>query len=174
MGPFIYPDEIARRWLEAQGIDWEAMANDRGGIASAQLAILRKAARFFGIPGLVDNARATIARVEKSQTKEAARSKKEERAIYARNLYNTVVGTLSTGITEQYNEAAGPDKMLQWLPSSADNHDMHHALNYGKVMSVKTAEAKELGTRYGCKCGWRFLSESATIKALNSKFSKTK
>lgn len=170
----IYPDEIARKWLESNGMSWEEVANSRGGITAAQLKILRKAATFFGVPELVDNARKTIARVERSQVKEAARSKAEGRAIYARNLYNTIVGTLSTGITERYMEAAGDDQMLQWLPSDAREIDPHHALNYGKVMKVETAEKKELGTRYGCKCGWRFLSESATIKALNSKFSKNK
>lgn len=167
----IYPDQIAREWLDAQGIDWEEMANGRGGVSAAQLTILRQAARFFGIPGLVDNARQTIARVEKSQVLQAVRSKAEGRAIYARNLYNTVVGTLSTGITEQYMEAAESGKLLTWLPSDAEEIDPHHALNYGKTMTVKTAQAKELGTRYGCKCGWRFASESATIKALNKKFS---
>lgn len=167
----IYPDQIARDWLESQGIDWDAIANGRGGITGAQLAILREAARFFGIPGLVANARETIAKVERSQVLQAVRSRKEGRAIYARNLYNTVVGTLSTGITEQYMAAAGDGKMLQWLPSDAREIDPHHALNYGKVMKVETAKAKELGTRYGCKCGWRFPSESATIKALNKKFS---
>lgn len=168
----IYPDEIARKWLDRQGIDWEALANGRGGLAAAQLKVLRDAARFFGVPELVKNARATIARVEQSQVLQATRSRKEGRAIYARNLYNTVVGTLSTAITEQYMEAAGDGKLLKWLPSDAEEIDPHHALNYGKVMKVETAKAKELGTRYGCKCGWHFISESATISALNRKFTK--
>lgn len=168
----IYPDEIARNWLEAQGIDWEALANGRGGLAAAQLKILREAARFFGVPELVTNARKTIDRVDKSQTMQATRSKKEGRAVYARNLYNTIVGTLSSGITEQYMEAASEEQLLKWLPSDAEEIDPHHALNYGKVMKVKTAKAKELGTRYGCKCGWHFISESATIKALNKQFTK--
>lgn len=172
MGQHIYPDEIAREWLDAQGIDWDEIVNSRGGITAAQLSILRQAARHFGIPGLVDNARETIARVEKSQVLQAARSKKEGRAIYARNLYNTIVGTLSTGITEQYMEAAKEGQMLQWLPSGAKEADMLHALNYGKVMKVETAQKKELGTRYGCKCGWHFISEGETIKALNKRFMK--
>lgn len=167
----IYPDQIAREWLEAQGIDWDEIANERGGITSAQLAILRDAAKHFGVPELVENARATINRVSQSQALMAARAIKEGRAVYARNLKNTVIGTLSTGITEQYYDKVNPKKMIKWLPSDADEIDPHHALNYGKVMTVATAEKKELGTRYGCKCGFRFVSEDATIKTLNNKFS---
>lgn len=169
----IYPDEIAREWLEAQGIDWLALANGRGGIQAAQLAILRAAARFFGVPGLVDNARETIARVNRSQVMQEAKSAAAGRAIYARNLKNTIVGTLSSAITEQYMAAAEPGQFLKWLPSDAREIDPQHALNYGKTMKVETAKTKELGTRYGCKCGWHFISESATIKALNLKFSNS-
>lgn len=167
----VYPDQIAREWLEAQGIDWEQIANEHGGIKAAQLAILREAAEHFGAPELVENARDTIARVSQSQVLMAARAAKEGRAIYARNLKNTIVGTLSTAITEQYYKQGNPDQMIKWLPSDAEEIDPHHALNYGKVMKLQTAQAKELGTRYGCKCGFQFLRESATIKRLNKKFS---
>ena len=45
---------------------------------------------------------------------------------------------------------------LQWLPSSSEEADPFHGLNYGKEVTLKSALKSGLGVSYGCKCGTKF------------------
>lgn len=50
----------------------------------------------------------------------------------------------------------GKGKKFEWLPSSANNPDPLHQLNYGKIFDFDSV--KELpGERYGCQCGMNIL-----------------
>lgn len=156
----LYPRDIAEEYLISLGIDFEAMANDSGGIVRAQLQILTQASKHFNAPNLAKDARKTIARISNTPNQN-----------YAANLYNTVLGILTTSITEEYYRTANPNQMVTWLPSDAEEQDLEHALNYGKTMTVKTAQKKGLGIRIGCKCGFSFKKEDDTITQLNKQFS---
>ena len=54
-------------------------------------------------------------------------------------------------IKEQFD---GKGKKFEWLPSSAENPDPVHQLNYGKIFDFDTTEELP-GERYGCQCGMR-------------------
>lgn len=70
---------------------------------------------------------------------------------------NIVLSYLMAALTFQMgiNDGRRQTKLI-WLPSSSENADPFHALNYGKEMTLKSALKKGLGHSYGCKCGIQF------------------
>lgn len=59
---------------------------------------------------------------------------------------NEIVLQMSESIRSNYE-----GEYYTWLPSSADEPDPEHQLNYGKVFQVGVGEMP--GERYGCQCG---------------------
>lgn len=153
------PNVKAKQFLAKEGIDYEKVANQRGGITKEQLKILDKAARHFNSPSLIDNARQTIVRLSGSKVVGNVKGEKgatESRAeIYARNLDDTIEGTLTAAIGTAHLQSLG-DAKIQWLPSSAEEQDHEHMKNYGKFMPASTALSRGLTTRYGCKCSYKY------------------
>jgi hypothetical protein len=153
------PWEMAELYLESLGINFDDIYNDRGGIHRAQLTIMQNAGLFSA--EVIANTRQTIARLEKSANKKNIN--------FTANVKNTMIGTIATGITESIHEKADPDKLIIWDPSFADEIDPLHALNYGKTMKLSTAKKKELGTRYGCKCGMTFVINDPELNELKKR-----
>jgi len=63
---------------------------------------------------------------------------------------NEVILQISGEIKDRY---AG--EQYTWLPSSAEEPDPEHQLNYGKVFTIGDGEMP--GERYGCQCGMEIL-----------------
>ncbi|MDR3050007.1 MAG: hypothetical protein LBV16_09300 [Elusimicrobiota bacterium] len=94
----------------------------------------------------------------KAQGESAAEAKAQAingGALLKARLSDLVVEKASEDIKEKF---AG--KQYIWLPSSAEDPDPVHALNYGKTFIV--GEGEQPGERYGCRCGMEFLGVSHT------------
>jgi hypothetical protein len=156
----INPWELAEQYLLSLGIDWDDLYNDRGGIRREQLTIMQNAPFFSDL--IIANTRQTINRLEKSANKKNIN--------FAANVMNTMIGTVATGITETIHQETPPETLIIWTASFADEIDPLHAVNYGRTMTLKTAQKKELGTRYGCKCGMAFPVTDPEMDELKKKF----
>ena len=132
------------------------MNNKRNGIQQAQLTVLHS----IPVMGseIAKNARTTIKRLSKSANK--------KNLDYSANLQNTIKGTVASGVTQVIDEEIPDTTMIQWLPSHADEIDPQHARNYGKQMTKEQALQLGLGTRYGCKCGMKILTDVDQTKRL--------
>lgn len=98
--------------------------------------------------GAKENAYKTINRLEKSQNK----------VNFDANLKNTLAGTVQFSFMnslENLPKSTKQNTIIQWMPSSSDEHRIEHALNYGKTMTLQQALDRGLGLDYGCKCGMR-------------------
>lgn len=155
-----YPAELASRYLALIGVNYESIYNDDNGMTRAQLSILSGARFFKDIKG---NAYKTIHRLHASANR--------KNIDFGANLKNTLEGTVSAGIMEKLDDtltAAEQKKIIiKWLPSSADEQDPFHALNYGKTMTLYDARKKGLGTRYGCQCGFEVVSRTDAKQLTN-------
>lgn len=69
---------------------------------------------------------------------------------------NEVITQIATEIKDKY---AG--ESYTWLPSSADEPDPEHQLNYGKVFVI--GEGEQPGDRYGCQCGMEILVKGSSL-----------
>lgn len=70
---------------------------------------------------------------------------------------NEIVSQVAEGIKEKYAGEA-----YTWLPSSADEPDPEHQLNYGKVFQIGVGEMP--GDRYGCQCGMEIQVKETQLK----------
>lgn len=70
---------------------------------------------------------------------------------------NEVVYQISGLIKENYS-----GEQYEWLPSSADEPDPEHQLNYGKIFTV--GEGEMPGERYGCQCGMHILVKQTQLE----------
>lgn len=156
----IYPHELAAQYLAAIGVSYDAIYNDDDGIKRAQLNILSGA---FFYRELKKNAYKTIHRLHASANR--------KNLDFAANLKNTLEGTVSAGLMETLDSSipvAEQKKIMgTWLPSSADEQDPFHALNYGKTMSLYEARKRGLGTRWGCQCGFE-VKQPNGVKSLDN------
>lgn len=69
---------------------------------------------------------------------------------------NEVVQQVAGKIKDKY---AG--EFYIWLPSSADEPDPEHQLNYGEKFQLGVGEMP--GDRYGCQCGMEILTEDDSL-----------
>jgi hypothetical protein len=156
----INPSEIALSYLIAQGIEFDDVYNDNDGVTRTQLSIL-VGMKFF-TKETKTNLYKTIHRLHASANKKNIN--------FAANIKNTLVGTVSSTLVESLDVKAKEDKgiLIRWLPSSADEADPMHSLNYGKIMTMGVAIQKGLGVRYGCQCGMEILHKSDAKKLNNT------
>jgi hypothetical protein len=150
-----YPYVIATQFLNYIGLDIASIYNDRGGIQRQQLKVLNS---MDSLSKIKSNAYQTIHRLEKSKNKSSLD--------FTKNLQNVVGGTATAGVMATLDALphhTKKDIMIKWLPSSADEHDIVHGLNYGETMSLETALHKKLGTRYGCKCGFEVVKGNEEV-----------
>ena len=156
-----YPHQISEQYLLDLGVDFENVVNDSGGILRQQLTILSSAPFFKAI--IKKNAYLTIARLNKS--------KNLKNIDVNKNVKNTLVGTVSGALMDYIDQDATQEvkkgTIIKWLPSSANEADPFHALQYGKTMTIEAAISKGLGVRYNCQCGMRIVSEP-TEKSINT------
>jgi hypothetical protein len=73
-----------------------------------------------------------------------------DKALLVQRIENAVVYEISQGIRESYH-----GERYVWLPSSADDPDPEHQLNYGMEFTVGDGEMP--GERWGCQCGMEIL-----------------
>lgn len=69
---------------------------------------------------------------------------------------NEVITQISAEIKTNYE-----GEQYEWLPSSADEPDPEHQLNYGKIFTVGDGEFP--GDRYGCQCGANILVKESDL-----------
>jgi hypothetical protein len=69
---------------------------------------------------------------------------------------NEVVLQISEKIRSNYS-----GEFYIWLPSSANEPDPEHQLNYGKKFQVGVGE--QPGDRYGCQCGMQILTDETKL-----------
>ena len=152
-----YPHEIAEEYLIHLGVNFDAIYNGDGGIKRAQLTAL-SSAPFFK-KDIKANAYKTINRLSASANKKSLD--------FNKNLYNTLTGTVTAGIMEsleKIDDKTKTETMIKWLPSSANEQDPFHALQYGKVMTLDAAIKKGLGVRYNCQCGFEIVDKKSSEK----------
>lgn len=150
----IYPHNEAEKALEASPVNPDDVYNDRDGITRAQLTAIN--ALPYASDTIKKNTYLTIHRLHASANK--------ANVDFAANVKNTMVGSISSAfmqaVDENLSENQKKTTMIKWLPSSANEPDPFHALNYGKTMSLDQAIKKGLGQRYGCQCGMEILNGS--------------
>ena len=146
-----YPNSVALEILLLVGINQYELYDE------AEEEFTEKAALIFAFTGalglfLKSNAAKTITRL---------RASKNPAIKFGRNLELALVGSLSTAIMEHLSADFENEKdkspLVRWIASSARDPDPFHAVQYGKVMSLRRARTLGLGTRYGCQCGFEFV-----------------
>lgn len=178
---FIFtPAQVAENIIEETGVDENAVYNDRDGVTRAQLTALSAASKTIGnvtytdadgkkkSSTLKENVYKTIHRLHGS-----ANSKNIDFAANIKNtMYNTIQFEVMNQVKSQIPKSELENTQITWLPSTANEQDPFHALQYGKTMSMQAALDKGLGTRFGCQCGMRINKASKeteeTLKKANS------
>ena len=162
----ISPYEQSKEFLESVGVDFDKVYNDSGGRNQAQLSILLK------IPNLgkelAANAYKTIKRFNDSNFANAeGTTQKEVNAHYnwEANIEQTLVGTTSTALMDAAVETS-PNQLIKWLPSTAKEENVEHALQYGRTMQLKKARDLGLGVRYICQCSFEVVNEEEQLNLI--------
>lgn len=170
-----YPYRVAESVIEESGIVFDEVYNDRDGVKREQLTVLSAASNALGTvesskggnTTLKKNVYTTIHRLHAS----ANRKNIDFAANIKNTMYNTVQFEVMNKLDDETTEKQRKDTIIKWLPSTANEQDPFHALNYGKTMSMQEALDKGLGTRYGCQCGMQIVSSpdevDETIDNLN-------
>lgn len=160
----VEPFEFALAMLESLGIDFSEIYNERDGIRRSQLRVIN---RLNAVSDARVNAYSTIHRLYASPNR--------DNLDFGKNLKNTLTGTVKTALMDTLDDLPLKEKRkitIRWLPSSADESDPQHALNYGKTMTLDVAIRKGLGVRYGCKCSFQVISGEDIVKKHLDKFKK--
>lgn len=85
------------------------------------------------------------------------KSLKANPALLIQRIQNEVVTQISEEIKDKY---AG--EQYEWLPSSSEEPDPEHQLNYGKIFTIGVGEMPN--ERYGCKCGMNILVKGSKLE----------
>ncbi len=161
---YIYPYTMAENLIEWFGIDFDDFYNDDGGIKREQLKIIN---RYSVLTGAKSNAYQTISRLE--------RSKNKDNIDFAKNIKNTITGTLSSEIIQSIANSKYADKIIiEWQPSSAEEERATHALHYGQKMTIKKAVKLGLAVEYNCQCGIKVVSGQQYVKPIVQRLNKGK
>lgn len=81
----------------------------------------------------------------------------DDPALLVQRVQNEVVTQISGEIKDKY---AG--EFYIWLPSSAEEPDPEHQLNYGQKFQV--GDGEQPGDRYGCQCGMEILVDGSSLE----------
>jgi hypothetical protein len=81
----------------------------------------------------------------------------DDPALLVQRVQNEVVTQIAGEIRDNY---AG--EFYIWLPSSAEEPDPEHQLNYGQKFQV--GDGEQPGDRYGCQCGMEILVDGSTLE----------
>lgn len=96
----------------------------------------------------------------KSAGKELQAEILDDPKLLIQRVQNEVVQQMQKGIQEKYRGARA-----RWLPSSADEPDPEHQLNYGKEYEIgEGINGEEPGDRFGCQCGVEILTTETELK----------
>lgn len=90
----------------------------------------------------------------KVQAREEALNNKKQ---IVQRVRNATVREISKEIGEQYD-----GERYRWLPSSANEADPLHQLNYGKIFTIGIGEMP--GEREGCQCGMEILVDETELE----------
>lgn len=155
---------MAENLLDWFNINVDRIYNERGGMQREQLKLINK---YTILSGAKSNAYMTIKRLEKSKNK--------QNIDFAANIKNTMLGTLSSEITQTLASSPNADDIIiEWQPSSAKEERATHALHYGQRMSIKQAERLGLGVEYNCQCGMKFISGQVYAQPIINKINRGK
>ncbi|AUR91077.1 hypothetical protein NVP1155O_04 [Vibrio phage 1.155.O._10N.222.55.B3] len=156
---------MAEDILIESGFDFDEMVNDSFGIYQAQLKFFSQFA--VGI-NLRKNAYKTIHRLRASKNK--------KNLDFEANLRNTMIGTVKAALMEEFERVPKEQQgeiIIKWLPSSAHEADDQHGLQYGRIMTMREALRRGLGTRWGCQCGFKVISGGAIVTETINQFKKS-
>jgi hypothetical protein len=95
--------------------------------------------------------------IKEGESKSAALDETlNEKAMLVNRVQNTVIFNISQSIKENYS-----GEYYRWLPSSANEPDPLHQLNYGKTFQI--GDGEQPGERFGCQCGMEILVPGDTL-----------
>lgn len=160
------PNEIAIAALADIDFDIGALVYFRNGLPIINKKEAKKLNRLPNSEEVLENIGKTLSRMKK------IRRDGGDPDITA-NISNTIGGTITTHVIDQFSEEEAKRIKIEWIPSSADDPDPYHMRFYGKKMSLYRARHLGLGNSkyahrrgYGCKCGCRILSN---LRLVNKK-----
>lgn len=127
-------------------------------LLSGRVSLKKTALNFIDAVDFIDRARVTEVALKtikgyKARLKAETVTKTElldDPKQLIQRVQNEVVLQISGEIRDRY---AG--EKYTWLPSSAEEPDPEHQLNYGKVFTI--GDGEQPGERYGCQCGMEIL-----------------
>jgi hypothetical protein len=155
----ISPYDIALYYLDSVlDMDFYSSVNEDGKLSAGQVSTL-KSSGFITDQMIVS---------VNNMLKDLAGSANIDDIKWTDNIRNRLVMNIVPVVMEEIDSTLSNGSHIKWLPSFAAEIDPIHALNYGHVMTWSTAKKKELGTRFGCKCGFEVVN-SANIKPIEQK-----
>lgn len=80
----------------------------------------------------------------------------DDPALLVQRVQNEVVTQISGEIRDKYS-----GEFYIWLPSSAEEPDPEHQLNYGQKFQI--GDGEQPGDRYGCQCGMEILVDDSSL-----------
>lgn len=161
---YLFPYSMATKLIDWLGVDFERIYNERGGMQREQLKLINK---YSVLMQAKSNAYMTIKRLE--------RSKNKANIDFAKNIKNTMNGTLSSEIVQTLASSPNADEIIiEWQPSSAEEERATHALHYGKRMTIKQAEKLGLGVEYNCQCGMKIIAGQKHVQKITTKINRGK
>jgi hypothetical protein len=81
----------------------------------------------------------------------AAAVVRENQSLIKMRVENAMIQNASEIVKENFE-----GQKYMWLPSTSENPDEQHMLNYGKIFVV--GEGEQPGDRWGCRCGMRIMT----------------
>lgn len=82
------------------------------------------------------------------------------KALMIQRVQDSIVFEIAQDLKDEYR-----GEFYKWLPSSAEEPDPLHQLNYGKTFQLGKGDAngEDPGDRWGCKCGMELLVEETKL-----------
>ena len=163
MATEIYPYKEAEKAIEKSGIKVDSMYSENTeDLKKTQMQALETASAFMGTVKGSKGGKTTLEQnVYRTIQRVTVDAKSKDIDVNA-NIKNTVYNTVQYQYMDKFKDATTDkekkETMIKWLPSTAEEQDPFHALNYGKTMTMQAALDKGLGTRYGCQCKMEIIS----------------
>lgn len=155
---FVYdPDEELRKFAPESKIK-KLVAKRKVSLKRAALSFV-DGAEFINKKRVTDVALKTLKGYQErvSEDKDIRKELVNDPKQLVQRVQNEVLFQIHNEIKDKYK-----GEFYEWLPSSADEADPEHALNYGKVFQIGVGEMP--GDRYGCKCGMRILTDDEKLE----------
>ena len=167
----IYPHELAENYVKALGLDFNKILNPKqafkrqlsitaGMSATGVVDPALLADAYLIVKSVNDSIKQSIEHNQKLAAEQAAvndvtqaKQAQQYSTLAEQRITNTASHTFAADIAAERG-----DDLIVWQPSDARVPDIAHQVHYGKTMTLDDAVNKyQLGTRYGCRCGFEFV-----------------